>query len=535
MRAMILTAVLVVNLSGRLCAQTDLNPGAGAFGLRLAGQSLAIPVPAPVSVVHRGAAGTDAQGAPGPAGKKKPEMVCKLTGVDSRNYSGTNAQVKGTDLGSIFEHKGKTYFLFGDTNIRDPIPANHLSNLLAYSSDQDASDCIDLHYFTMRDLFTDAADFYARESDLQAEEEIKEAYDIDKDIAANYQAHYDWARAAGFPAAENEILRKAGRIFNYYAAIKNDRPALADYYARLSVRLANFGLSFADDIAKPSSRNSASYQGHYNWALAASLNDINKELRLKYDRLFAGVEQVWVKQIFASKTFPEEFTDIPTNGISINGRIYIHFMSVKQWDPRSYKVNYAGIAYSDDDGKTFTRVDNLFPANSNFIQVAMVNDGGYLYLFGIPADRWGGVKLARVEESKVLDKSSYQFCKLVSGKPAWVNSEAEADLIVQAPVGELSVQWNSFLNSWLMLYLNDGNPDVTKKRIEARTASDLWGPWGEAQVVVSPPDLPASVGLHSIYGPFMHPLFTEGNGETVYFLMSLWGPYNVFLMKTTLN
>jgi hypothetical protein len=289
MRTRILTAVLALNLYGPLCAQTNFTPSVGAFGRQLAAQSVNIPVPVPVNADPGGASTTENKGVAGSILKKPPETVCKLTGTDSHNYSGTNFQVKGTDLGSIFEHKGKTYFIFGDTNIRDPVPANHLSNVLAYASDTDASDCIDLQYFTMRDLFTNAADFYAKESDLQAEEEIKEAYDIDKDIAVNYQAHYDWARTVSFSTAENELLRKAGRIFNYYAAVKNDRPALADYYARLSVRLVNFGLSFADDIATPSPRNTPSYQGNYNWAMGASLNDINKEIRLKYDRLFPAV------------------------------------------------------------------------------------------------------------------------------------------------------------------------------------------------------------------------------------------------------
>ncbi len=32
----------------------------------------------------------------------------------------------------------------------------------------------------------------------------------------------------------------------------------------------------------------------------------------------------------------------------------------------------------------------------------------------------------------------------------------------------------------------------------------------------------------------MNPLYVEGNGETVYFTMSLWGPYDVYLAKVTL-
>ena len=43
--------------------------------------------------------------------------------------------------------------------------------------------------------------------------------------------------------------------------------------------------------------------------------------------------------------------------------------------------------------------------------------------------------------------------------------------------------------------------------------------------VVSKNDYPA------LYGAYTHSQYTENNGETVYFLMSQFGHYNVFLMR----
>lgn len=530
MKTRILASLLFLNLYSPLHAQTDFS---GALAPFMA-EASAIPVPVPAGPAPEDSAVPAAsRGVLDPVWSNPSRLVCKLTGTDSHNFSGTNAQVRGTDLGSMFEHKGKTYFIFGDTSIVDPVPANHLSNFLAYTSDTDASDCIDLHYITMRDLFRDVADFYAKESNFQAEEEISEHYDIEQDISYDYDAHYNWARTVSRDISSAELVRKAGRIFNYYAVVKNSRTAMADYYARLAVRLANFGISFADDMAKPSTRNLASYQAHYNWALGAPMSEVNRETKLRFDKLFTAVDHSRVKQIFTSKTFPGEYTAIGTNGVSINGRIYIYFMSVKSWTP--WTTNYAGIAYSDDDGHTFTRVDGFFPGNSNFVQVALVKHEGYLYLFGIPAGRAGGVKLARVPVNSVLDKSAYRYCNMLNGSPVWVSSEAEASVIVPGPVGELSVQWNAFLDSWLMFYLNDKDEPADKRHwIEARTAPALDGVWSREKFVVAPIDF-SSMGGFGIYGPYMQPVYTAGNGETVYFLLSMWSHYNTFLLEATLT
>ncbi|HOW89395.1 MAG TPA: DUF4185 domain-containing protein, partial [Elusimicrobiales bacterium] len=186
------------------------------------------------------------------------------------------------------------------------------------------------------------------------------------------------------------------------------------------------------------------------------------------------------------------------------------------------------LAYSDDDGKTFTRIDDFFPANSNFVQVSLIRQGGYLYLFGIPNARYGGVKLARVPEDKILEKSAYKFYKGNGTSGTWVDNEFDASLIVPGQVGELAVQWNPFLKSWLMTYLNEGS-----RALEARTAPSMEGPWSRQDYLAGSGEL-SSVGGWGYYAPFIHPAYTENDGETIYFLVSLWSHYNVFVLKTKL-
>ena len=37
-----------------------------------------------------------------------------------------------------------------------------------------------------------------------------------------------------------------------------------------------------------------------------------------------------------------------------------------------------------------------------------------------------------------------------------------------------------------------------------------------------------------LYGAFMTPSFLKDNGRTLYFVMSMFGPYNTFVMKANL-
>ncbi len=216
-----------------------------------------------------------------------------------------------------------------------------------------------------------------------------------------------------------------------------------------------------------------------------------------------------------------ERTVIPTAGISDGRRMYLHYMSVRYWGKHGrWKVGHSGIAYSDDDGQHWTRDTRVrWPGDSNFAQVAFVRHGGHVYLFGIPAGRFGGVKLARTDPDSLLDLTSYQY---------WTGSRWEADsgqraqLLVPGPVGELSVQWNSYYGKWLMMYLNE-----VRSSIVLRTADSITGPWSEETAVVSAAQYP------QLYGPYITPWWNDG--PHIYFTLSLFGPYNVYLMRTRLD
>ncbi|WP_350279599.1 DUF4185 domain-containing protein [Kribbella sp. HUAS MG21] len=219
----------------------------------------------------------------------------------------------------------------------------------------------------------------------------------------------------------------------------------------------------------------------------------------------------------------DEHTVIPTGGIAVGNRQYVQYMSVNYWGPAgSWFTNYSGFAYSDDNGENWTKDPNARWLNTkawdnNFQMVALVKDKGYVYMIGTPNGRFGNAYLARVPEQQVLQKKSWRYW---DGR-TWSPLETSAVPIAVGPVGEVSVQWNAHTGKWLMLYL-----DEHRAAVVLRSAESLTGPWSGEQVVVKGSEYPG------LYGAFIHPWST---GSDLYFTMSQWDPYNVFLMRTKLT
>ena len=215
----------------------------------------------------------------------------------------------------------------------------------------------------------------------------------------------------------------------------------------------------------------------------------------------------------------EEMTVIPTYGIAVGDRMFLHYMSVSHWGPPGrWDLGRSGFAYSDDDGETWTYdADAVWPGDSNFGQVAMEEFEGHIYVWGIPGGRYGGVQLARVVPENLLDFDAWEYWS----DGTWIPDSSEAGQVIPPNVGELSVRWNSYYEKWIMMYLND-----PAGLIELRTADEITGPWSEPLIAARAVDYP------SLYAPYMYPLWNDG--PDIYFNMSLFGPYQVFLLRTRL-
>ena len=114
-----------------------------------------------------------------------------------------------------------------------------------------------------------------------------------------------------------------------------------------------------------------------------------------------------------------------------------------------------------------------------------------------------------------------------NGAPQWVKGSKgvyQAKVIIEKPVGEISVIYNEYLGNFVMTYLHEGGTGVVM-----REGVTPWGEWGDEVVLASPALYP------SLYGGYMCPKYVENDGQTFYFAMSQFFPiYNIMWMKTEL-
>lgn len=215
-----------------------------------------------------------------------------------------------------------------------------------------------------------------------------------------------------------------------------------------------------------------------------------------------------------------DFTAIPTAGITVGERHFIHYMQIRNWGAAGrWNINFSEIAYSDDEGQNWTKSGVKWGAKSKFGQAAYVKENGYVYMFGTPSGRMDNAYLARVKEENVLDKEKYEYW---DGK-AWIeDDETAAAPVIEAPVSELSVAYNSYYGKWIMVYLNED-----RYAIVMRSSSSLTDGWSAETEIATGKEYPG------LYGSYIHPWTNDG--KDLYFVMSEWGPYNVVLMHSKLN
>ena len=208
-------------------------------------------------------------------------------------------------------------------------------------------------------------------------------------------------------------------------------------------------------------------------------------------------------------------------------------MSIREWlTPGQWIVNNASIAISTDDGNNFNKIGNIsWNGNSNFVEFAVAQDlnnfsNGFVYLLATSAGRFGDCYLCRVPVGQVLNQTAYQYFFGLDSvqNPIWLSNITQISTIFSGPIRESSCMWNNYLGKWMVMYLQSDLGAIV-----IRTASNLWGPWSDPTVIVDNQHYP------SLYGGYINPYFVKNNGQFVYFTMSLYSDYNVFLMQVDLS
>lgn len=248
---------------------------------------------------------------------------------------------------------------------------------------------------------------------------------------------------------------------------------------------------------------------------------------------------------------PTAGISVPTPGTQYGVTQYLSFMSVKQWGAAgSWSTNYSAIAYSEDNGENWyispTSVRNNFGGNAKFQQAALVRPGdGFVYSYGTPNGRQGQAYISRVAEADILDVTKYEyyskgskggFFGIGAYKAGWYrNDPAKASAIFGREQGacgvgkagnqvsEMSVQYNKTLGKYVALHGDQFN------NIIMRTSDAPEGKWSAPTVLMGQQG-------GGIYAPMLHPWSpsTLGTGTELYFNLSVWNDYNVWLVKTDL-
>jgi len=233
-----------------------------------------------------------------------------------------------------------------------------------------------------------------------------------------------------------------------------------------------------------------------------------------------------------------EVTKIPTGGIAIGHTIYMHFMSIRTWNP-GWQVNYNSVIKSTNGGRTWRLVPCLRWNQDdayNFGQIFPVEDKEnpeMVYIYGIPGGRSGGVKLGRVLKANYEKMDQYEYYNGLDdkGEPIWVKGRAGLQAIKDNDdayifqndrfgTGEVSVMYNPYLGKWMIGYLKNGYALVY------RTADNPWGNWSSEITLATNDD------YYKIYGVFMHEKLMKDNGKTVYFMMSQFDLlYDAYVME----
>jgi len=256
--------------------------------------------------------------------------------------------------------------------------------------------------------------------------------------------------------------------------------------------------------------------------------------------------------------------EVPLGGFGVGEKMYIFFST----DHTEQKVmGRSVLARSDDGAKSFTflydvSTDKFINVDPVIVDSAAVPglpeaSGQGVLLWGTGNYRKSNPYLAYVPLASVEDRGAWRFYTSLdpaTGLPRWSDQESDAAALFNHPcLGELSVAWYASLDKWLMLY-NCALP----RGITMRSADDPWGPWSSGEVIFQPWDDGGYCHFMHVaydsqncdkvqdpgrdnewageYGPYMLPALSrnQDGATTIYYVMSVWNPYAVMLMKTEL-
>jgi hypothetical protein len=277
--------------------------------------------------------------------------------------------------------------------------------------------------------------------------------------------------------------------------------------------------------------------------------------------------------------------ETPVAGISEGGKMYVIFATgnacdvASPPDPVSCTGTGGGFGHptvsvmavlSDQRTLRFTGLydfstpSTTFGNDAKFVMVAMQQSAdGYVYIWGTgggSSSRMSPPYLARVPAADIASQSALQYYEgsTDAGAPIWSARQSDASaLFNDSPncMGELGVEWDSFVQSWVMLYNCTDDSGANPRGIWMRTAPQPWGPWSAAQTVFSSKKdgfcvvidntgcpAPYNGDAGGDYGPYFIDGWTTGSAATAkaaatstfYYTVDTFHPYGQVIEKSTI-
>ena len=283
-------------------------------------------------------------------------------------------------------------------------------------------------------------------------------------------------------------------------------------------------------------------------------SDASHGIRLDFNRSYTHVEEI-DQGIFC----------VPADGISFGlEQMYVFFTTDHKGDSiYGDTMGRSVLARSRDGGMSFgVPLYNL--SVEKFINVSLqlvdnesfpglpLGQGKGILVWGSGGYRRSNVCLAYVPAEKIEDRSEFSFFAGGSqAQPFWSKNESDAmPLVLSGSVGEFYVRWNAVIGRFVLLY----NADNPVGILEHQNALP-WGPWTEAQNILDPGSAygqyihiangadglsdPGKQGTGGgTYAPYMIGRYTKPNADgssRVFFVLSVWNPYNTMLMSATIR
>lgn len=240
-----------------------------------------------------------------------------------------------------------------------------------------------------------------------------------------------------------------------------------------------------------------------------------------------------------------QYMDVNTVG-GHNHKSYASYIAKMDWNDSGLFKDYKGNDYKwSIAGAPNERYD--------FTMASFVQKGDYIYMFGSPAGRFGGLKVARIETSKFLNTTDLDGWEYFTNDNQWVRSKdlnfiknsakwvispkdsnytyfknyADGQEAIQnMTIAEFSVVYNPYLGKYLLM---TGRPDSTLG-VYMYLADQPQGPWEEKILMPNKSRSPKS-GTWTYYGTYTTSSLLKDNGKTMYFLATTWQPYGVYVYR----